>query len=120
MVTVKQLIMVENKTVCAAVADSISYSSAKLELFRDVGNALAIKSDCATTPSKPNAKIMSNATAGPMTKRVKQLTKIVLLNIVRISIVESCAPSVMRATATKPSAICSSGMLNVSGIGTLK
>ena len=112
--------MVENKTVWAAVADSMSYSSAKLELLRDVGKALAINNDCATTPSNPNAKIIPSAAAGPITNRVKQLTKIVLLNIVRISIVESCAPKVISATATKPSAICSSGMLNVSGIGIFK
>ena len=104
-VTVKQLIIVENRTVCAAVADSISYSSARLELFLDVGNALAINNDCATTPSSPNNKIITSATAGPMTKRVKQLTKIILLNIVRISIWDSCAPKVISATAINPFAI---------------
>ena len=118
-VTVKQLIIVEKRTVCAAVADSISYSNARLELLRDVGNALAINSDCATTPSKSRAKIIKSAMAGPTIKRVKQLTNTVLLKIVRISIVESCAPNVISATATKPSAICSIGILNVSGIGTL-
>ena len=54
MVTVIQLTIVENKTACAAVADSTSYSNARLELLRDVGKALAINSDCATTPSNPN------------------------------------------------------------------
>ncbi len=44
-VTVRQLTIVEKRTVCAAVADSTSYSNAKLELLREVGNALAMKSD---------------------------------------------------------------------------
>ena len=44
-VTVKQLTIVEKSTVCAAVLDSMSYSRARLELFREVGNELAIKSD---------------------------------------------------------------------------
>ena len=88
-VTVKQLMIVENRTVCAAVADSISYSSARLELFLEVGNALAMNSDWATTPSIPHTQMMSSATAGPTIRRVKQLTKMVLVNIVFISICDS-------------------------------
>ena len=72
--------MVENNTVCAAVSASISYSSAKLELLREVGKELAINNDFATTPVSPKPKITSNAVNGPITKRVKQLTKTVLVN----------------------------------------
>ena len=105
-----------------SVVDSVGVSDVSVEdcngLVGDVGNALAINNDCATTPSKPSAKMIKSAMAGPTIKRVKQLTNTVLLKIVRISIVESCAPNVISATATKPSAICSIGILNVSGIGT--
>lgn len=76
--------IVENKTVWAAVADSMSYSKARLELFREVGNELAINNDWATTPSMPSSQMTSNATAGPTIRRVKQLTKIAFVNIVFI------------------------------------
>jgi len=109
-VTVKQLTIVENKTVCAAVFDSISYSRARLELFRDVGNELAINNDWATTPSNFRRKIINSATAGPIINLVKQLISIVLRKIVFTSICDNWAPRVIRANATKPSDIWSRGI----------
>ena len=44
-VTVKLLIKVENNTICAAKSGLTSYSSASVELFLDVGKALALEYD---------------------------------------------------------------------------
>ena len=73
-VTVMLLKSVENKTVCAATSDCTSYSKASVELLREAGKELAMRSDCAITPSRPIIKINANATAGPIKSRPKLLS----------------------------------------------
>ena len=103
MPTVKLLITVLKRTICAASPASTSYSRASVELLRDVGNELAIQSDWAVVPSIFNNQINNKAATGEMINRPNALRKIRRFHNVFTLICASCAPSVINAIAINAS-----------------